>query len=336
MSLNQKKTRKTLTAKQYIEGILSSDITVLSQAITLVESTLEEHIGISLEIMDRCIREAGNSERIGITGVPGVGKSSFIESLGMYLVDEMERKVAVLAVDPTSSISRGSIMGDKVRMEKLSRKPQAYIRPSPTSGSLGGVARKTREAIFLCEAAGFDTIIVETVGVGQSETAVHSMVDFFLLLVLAGAGDSLQGIKRGVVEMADTLAITKADGSNKDNARVAQKEYRSAIKLFPAKDSGWTPEVLTCSALTGEGIEDVWGMISRYFSHVRDNGYLRSNRQRQAKYWMHETISDSLSKNFYSSPGIRSVIDEVEKDVVEGRTSSLTAARKLLDIYLGR
>lgn len=331
-----KKKRNSLAPEDYVKGILNSDIAVLSQAITLTESTLPEHRELSCEIIDRCMDRTGNSMRIGITGVPGVGKSSFIEVFGLYLTQSLGKKLAVLAIDPTSSVSKGSIMGDKVRMEKLSRDPDTFIRPSPTSGSAGGVARKTRETILLCEAAGFDTIIVETVGVGQSETAVHSMVDFFLLLLLAGAGDSLQGIKRGVMEMADALAITKADGENLKETRRAIKEYRNALKLFPPKESGWEPRVMSCSSLNNVGIEDIWHTIDSYFKEVKSSGYLARNRKQQAKRWMHETILNNLESDFYCNPEVRSIIDELEEAVTEGNTSPFTAAKKLLDKYLNR
>lgn len=331
-----KKRKNSLTQDDYVQGIFNSDIAVLSQAITLIESTLPEHTELSYKIIDRCMERTGNSRRIGITGVPGVGKSSFIEVFGLHLTQDLGRRVAVLAIDPTSTVSRGSIMGDKVRMEKLARDPNTFIRPSPTAGSTGGVARKTREAILLCEAAGFDTIIVETVGVGQSEIAVHSMVDFFLLLMLAGAGDSLQGIKRGVVEMADALAITKADGDNINNARQAIKEYKNALKLFPPKESGWKPLVLACSSLENTGIDEIWQTITQYFSEVEKSGYLESKRRQQAKHWMHETIRNDLESDFYNNPRVKEIIGKLEKDVTEGRTSSFTAAKKLLDIYLKR
>lgn len=334
--VRQVKKKNALTEEDYISGIFSSDIAVLSQAITLVESTLPEHTELSYRIIDRCLPRTGNSVRIGITGVPGVGKSSFIEVFGLYLTQKMGKKVAVLAIDPTSSISGGSIMGDKVRMEKLSRDPDTFIRPSPTSGSVGGVTRKTRETILLCEAAGFDTIIVETVGVGQSETAVHSMVDFFLLLLLAGAGDSLQGIKRGVMEMADALAITKADGENLKNVKQAIREYRNALKLFPPKQSGWKPRVLSCSSFTGRGIDDIWKTVSDYYNDTTKTGYFHRNRRQQAKHWMHETILANLESDFYNNPEIRPLIHQFENDVINGNISSFSAAKQLMDIYLKR
>lgn len=334
--VRQAKKKNALTEEDYISGIFSSDIAVLSQAITLVESTLPEHTELSYRIIDRCLPRTGNSVRIGITGVPGVGKSSFIEVFGLYLTQKLDKKVAVLAIDPTSSISGGSIMGDKVRMEKLSRDPDTFIRPSPTSGSVGGVTRKTRETILLCEAAGFDTIIVETVGVGQSETAVHSMVDFFLLLLLAGAGDSLQGIKRGVMEMADALAITKADGENLKNVKQAIREYRNALKLFPPKQSGWKPRVLSCSSFTGKGIDDIWKTISDYCNETTQTGYFHRNRRQQAKHWMHETILANLESDFYNNPEIKPLIPQFENDVINGNISSFSAAKHLMDIYLKR
>ncbi len=330
-----RKKKKELNAEDYIEGILNSDITVLSQAITLIESTHPKHAKIAREIVDGCLKKAGNSVRIGVTGVPGVGKSSFIETFGLHVIEKHNRKVAVLAIDPTSTYSKGSILGDKVRMERLSKHPQAFIRPSPSSGSLGGVARKTREVIYLCEAAGFDTIMIETVGVGQSEISVHTMVDFFLLLLLAGAGDSLQGIKRGIIEMADALAITKADGDNLPKAEKAKKEYQSAIKLFPPSESGWVPKVLVCSAVTGLGIPELWETIEEYCRLTKDNGYFYENRKKQAIYWMHETIKDRLERGFYEHPEVKKILNEVEDKVTKGQMSPFSAAEKLLEVYLG-
>lgn len=331
-----KKSKNQLSEDDYIKGILNADISVLSRAITLVESTLPEHEELSYRIIDRCLEHTGRSTRIGITGVPGVGKSSFIEVFGLYLTRELGRKVAVLAIDPTSSISKGSILGDKVRMEELSKDPDTFIRPSPTAGSVGGVAKKTRETILLCEAAGFDTIIVETVGVGQSEITVHSMVDFYLLLLLAGAGDSLQGIKRGVVEMADALAITKADGDNVKNAQRAIKEYRNALKLFPPKESGWDPRVLSCSSIEKTGIDEIWDSITEYIDHVRSSGYLLKRRQQQAKHWMHEAVAENLKSSFYNNKKVKEIIGKLEQDVINGEISSFSAARELLEIYTDR
>src|SRR4030042_1976522 len=284
--------KKILQPRQYIDGIRNHDRTVLSQAITLVESSLPAHRDIAARIIEECMPLSGNSLRIGITGVPGVGKSTFIESLGKK-VTGWGRKLAVLAIDPSSKRTGGSIMGDKTRMETLSQDPDAFIRPSPSGGTLGGVARKTKETIILCEAAGFDTIFVETTGVGQSETAVHSMVDFFLLLMLAGAGDELQGIKRGIMEMADAIVITKADGTNVQRAETAKTEYANALHLNPPAESGWIPEALTCSAKEGKGLEVIWQTILSYVNPTGENGHFQINRDRQAIYRMYDFIDDS-------------------------------------------
>jgi len=324
--------RPKLSIDEYVSGILNGNVTVLSQAVTMVESAKPEHQQIAQQIIEKCLPHAGNSIRLGITGVPGAGKSTFIESLGMHIIGN-GGKLAVLAIDPSSERSKGSILGDKTRMEKLSGQQNAYIRPSPSAGSLGGVARKTRETIVLCEAAGFDTIFIETVGVGQSETAVHSMVDFFLLLMLAGAGDELQGIKRGIMEMADAITINKADGNNVNRAKLAQAEYRSALHLFPATKSGWVPEVKTCSALHHEGVSEIWEMVQNYIKLTRENDYFASNRRAQAKYWMFESINEQLRSHFYQHPDIKQQIDHYEKLVLNDEKSSFVAAKDLLDQY---
>ncbi|HSH30767.1 MAG TPA: methylmalonyl Co-A mutase-associated GTPase MeaB, partial [Thiohalobacter sp.] len=275
-------------------------------------------IALAQEIIEACLPETGDSIRVGITGVPGVGKSTFIESLGNRIT-KRGHKLAVLAIDPSSTRTRGSILGDKTRMETLANNPDAFIRPSPTAGSLGGVARKTRETIYLCEAAGYDTIFIETVGVGQSETAVHSMVDFFLLLMLTGAGDELQGIKRGIMEMADLIAINKADSSSKKQVQQAVREYKNALHLYPPAKSGWEPEVTTCSALEGTGIEDIWNIIEEYISTTKDSGYFREQRNRQAKYWMYESINSQLQDAFYNDPEIKNQLKGIEQKVLEGK-----------------
>ena len=323
------KKKELLSSGQYIEGILGRNRTILSQAITLVESSLPEHQDMAAKIIEGCIPHSGTAMRIGITGIPGVGKSTFIEGLGKSIT-AMGHKLAVLAIDPSSERSGGSIMGDKTRMEELSQDKNAFIRPSPSGGSLGGVARKTRETIILCESAGFDVILVETVGVGQSETTVHSMVDFFLLLMLAGAGDELQGIKRGIMEMADLIAITKADGTNLDKASKAKTEYQNALHLFPPSDSGWIPRVLTCSALEGTGLQEIWDSIQEYAGLTRENGYFQENRNRQAKNWMHEFINESLARDFYSVPEIKSRIKDLETRVMNRELSSFHAAKKII------
>jgi LAO/AO transport system kinase len=311
---------------------LKGDITILSKAVTLVESANSKHQQIAQEIIKECLPHSGNSIRLGITGVPGVGKSTFIEALGSYIT-KCGGKLAVLAIDPSSERSKGSILGDKTRMEELAGDKNAYIRPSPSAGSLGGVARKTRETIVLCEAAGFNHIFIETVGVGQSETAVHSMTDFFLLLMLAGAGDELQGIKRGIMEMADLIAINKADGSNLEKAQLAKIQYRNALHLFPKKESGWIPGVLTCSATEKTGIDSVWAEIEKYRKLTGENGWFGAKRNEQAIYWMHETIQEQLKRNFYGNQEIKSMIEELERKVLGQSVTSYAAAGVLLDFY---
>ena len=329
----KKRKRKPLpTASELVEGILKGDVTTLSRAVTLVESLAHEHYNIAQEVIEKCLPYSGNSRRIGITGVPGAGKSTSIDVFGLHVLRE-GGKLAVLAIDPSSERTKGSILGDKTRMEKLSTHPDAFIRPSPSAGSLGGVARKTRETIVLCEAAGYNNIFVETVGVGQSETAVHSMVDFFLLIQIAGAGDELQGIKRGIMEMADGIVINKADGDNIGPAQLAQAQYRSALHLFPPTASGWRPEVLTYSGYYELGIPEVWDMIDRYFAFVKENGYFETKRQEQARWWMYETIDEQLRKHFYDNPTIETLLKGAEADVLANRKSSFAAAAAVLDHY---
>ncbi len=322
--------RRNISAATFVEGIKRGDRTILSRAITLIESTLPAHQKIAQEVIDQCLPFSGNSYRIGISGVPGVGKSTFIETLGTYIT-HIGRKLTVLAIDPSSERSHGSILGDKTRMEQLATNKNAFIRPSPAGGALGGVARKTRETIVLCEAAGFDTILIETVGVGQSEITVNSMVDFFVLLMLAGAGDELQGIKRGIMEIADLIAITKADGENKRKALVAKKEYQNALHLFPPAESGWKPEVITCSALENQGIADLWQFIDRFFS--TKNHFIKSQRQKQAKHWMYETINHNLQSAFYSDETIKQLLNKLEKKVASEQISPFEAAKQLIDTY---
>lgn len=320
------------SAEELVEGILAGNITALSRAITLVESTNPIHLAKANTIINSCLAHANQSVRIGITGVPGVGKSTFIEAFGKHLTS-LGKKVAVLAVDPSSTISHGSILGDKTRMEELVKDPNAFIRPSASGETLGGVARKTRETITLCEAAGFDTIIIETVGVGQSETAVHSMVDFFLLLKIAGAGDELQGIKRGIMEMADAIVINKADGDNIKKAQFAKVEFNRALHLFPAKKSGWTPKTTTCSAITSEGIPEVWNTITEFLNLTQSNSYFFEKRQNQNQFWMIETINDQLKSNFYNNPEIQQQLDSTKKAVQNDEISPFAAASLLLEKY---
>lgn len=320
------------SASELITRIIAHDKVALSRAITLVESTNITHLAKANEIINGCLPYANKSVRIGITGVPGVGKSTFIEAFGKHLT-ALGKKVAVLAVDPSSTISHGSILGDKTRMEELVKDEHAYIRPSASGETLGGVARKTREAIILCEAAGFDTIIIETVGVGQSETAVHSMVDFFLLLKISGAGDELQGIKRGIMEMADAIVINKADGDNINKAKLAKAEFSRALHMFPTKSSGWIPPVSTCSSITGDGIETVWETISDYLILVETNQYFEQKRKEQNHYWMLETINEQLKTNFYTHPEIIALLKENKRAVANDEISPFAAAQVLLKQY---
>ena len=317
---------------ELVEGILAENITSLSRAITLVESTNVSHLVKANEVINACLPHANKSVRIGITGVPGVGKSTFIEAFGKYLTG-LGKKVAVLAVDPSSTISHGSILGDKTRMEELVKDKNAYIRPSASGATLGGVARKTRETITLCEAGGFDTIIIETVGVGQSETAVHSMVDFFLLLKISGAGDELQGIKRGIMEMADAIVINKADGDNIKKAQFAKMEFNRALHLFPAKKSEWIPTTSTCSAITHEGIPEVWKTIEQFLELTKGNNSLFEKRKEQNQYWMLETIDEQLKLNFYNHPEIQKILDSTKKSVQNDEISPFAAASLLLKMY---
>lgn len=327
-----RKKRRTLTVDEYVEGILEGNRMILSRAVTLIESIKPEHNELAQEIIMKCLPYAGKSIRLGITGVPGAGKSTFIEALGKHITGN-GGKLAVLAIDPSSERTKGSILGDKTRMEELAGDENAYIRPSPSAGSLGGVARKTRETVILCEAAGFDTIFIETVGVGQSETAVHSMVDFFLLIQIAGAGDELQGIKRGIMEMSDGIVINKADGNNVERAELAKAQFKNALHLFPPSPSGWAPQVLTCSSLHNNGIKEVWGMITDYVSHVNENNYFSERRIQQSKYWMYETIHEALKNSFYQNDEVKKMLKDFENDVLNEKMSSFVAAKELLKLY---
>ncbi|MAT40095.1 MAG: methylmalonyl Co-A mutase-associated GTPase MeaB [Ectothiorhodospiraceae bacterium] len=321
--------KRTLTVDEHVEGIRAGDRVILGRTITLIESSLPEHHAKALEIVERIMPDTGNAVRIGITGVPGVGKSTFIESFGQHAIAQ-GRRVAVLAIDPSSEISGGSIMGDKTRMEKLSGSDAAFIRPSPSAGSLGGVARKTREVMLLCEAAGYDIVFIETVGVGQSETMVHGMVDFFLLLMLAGAGDEMQGIKKGIIELADAMVIHKADGDNVHRAMKAKEEFSGALHYLRPQAPGWTPPVLTASSLTGEGITDVWETMTEFHDTMTANGYIAARRRKQAVNWLHETIQHSLRERFLSDPSTAERLPLLEREVQEGTTPPLAAAATLL------
>lgn len=333
--LSQRRVKRAapLSVDDYVQGILRGDVMILSRAVTLVESLLPEHQAVAQQVVERLLPYSGKSLRVGITGVPGAGKSTSIDAFGMHVLNERGGKLAVLAVDPSSERSKGSILGDKTRMERLSTHPDAFIRPSASAGSLGGVARKTRETIVLCEAAGYDTIFVETVGVGQSETAVYSMVDFFLLIQIAGAGDELQGIKRGIMEMADGIVINKADGANRDEAQRAAVHYRNALQLFPMPQSGIRPQVLTYSGFYDIGIKEVWDMIFDYISKVKANGCFGERRNNQAKYWMYESINEQLHNRFYNARGIADMLAACEKELLDGRITSFAAATKMLDFY---
>lgn len=324
--------KRTLSAEEYFEGIRRGDASILGQAVTLVESSLLSDQAIAQKVIEMCLPYSGNSIRVGITGVPGAGKSTFIEALGTELC-EQGKHLAVLAIDPSSERSKGSILGDKTRMNELSAAANAFIRPSPSAGSLGGVARKTRETIVLCEAAGFDTILVETVGVGQSETAAHSMVDYFLLLQVTGTGDELQGIKRGIMEMADGIAINKCDGNNIERARAARVSFRNALALFPPSESGWKPDAICCSSVEHTGVAEVWKNIEDYIAFVRQNGYFDRHRTEQAKYWMYETINQALLDGFYKNERMEQFIEQAEKQVLNNEISSFIAAHNLLTEY---
>ena len=323
--------KKAADTKTLIKGILNGDITALSQAITLVESKNTKHLKLANEVITACLPHANKSIRIGITGVPGVGKSTFIEALGKHLTD-LGKKIAVLAVDPSSSITKGSILGDKTRMEDLVKNPNAYIRPSASGESLGGVARKTRETIILCETAGFDTIIIETVGVGQNETTVHSMVDFFLLLKLAGAGDELQGIKRGIIEMADAIAINKADGDNIKAAKLAKVEFNRALHLYPERESQWIPKVALCSALKYEGIDTIWNIILDYITLTRDNKYFETKRNSQNKFWFMQTIQEQLKSDFFNRKDVKKELKHQLELIENQQTTPFASADILLNL----
>jgi LAO/AO transport system kinase len=326
---------KELDAPAYMQGILDGNRALLSKAITLVESVLPRHQQLAQEIIGTCVPHSGKSVRVGITGVPGVGKSTFIEALGKYLTAR-GHKIAVLAIDPSSRRTKGSILGDKTRMEDLANDPNAYIRPSSSAGTLGGVARNTRESIILCEAAGFDIIFVETVGVGQSETAVHSMVDFFLLLMLAGAGDELQGIKRGIMEMADAIVINKADGDNVPKAELAAREYKNALHLFPPSPSGWTPIVITASSTEGKGITNTWKMVEDYMDLTKGSGFFEVRRKEQALQAFTDTIEETIRQQFYHDPSVTDHIQAVQNNILTGKISPYAAAQELMKKYIDK
>jgi LAO/AO transport system kinase len=324
---------KELEVREYLEGIRAGNRSLLSKAITLVESSLPRHQELAQQIIGACVPFSGKSVRVGITGVPGVGKSTFIESLGKYLTARGNR-IAVLAIDPSSQRTKGSILGDKTRMEDLANDPNAFIRPSSSKGTLGGVARNTRESIILCEAAGYNIIFVETVGVGQSETAVHSMVDFFLLLMLAGAGDELQGIKRGIMEMADAIVINKADGDNIRKAELAAMEYKNALHLFPPSPSGWTPLVLTASSTDGKGILEIWEMIEQYREMTKNSGYFEHRRREQSLQAFTDAVEEVMRQQFYHHASVTKSLPVLKNDILSGKMSPYAAAQKLIRLYL--
>ncbi len=320
-------------AEWYFDGITKGDRAILSRAITLIESSLSAHRELAQEIIKLCLPRSGNSIRIGVTGVPGVGKSTFIEAFGIHITQHLKKRLAVLAIDPSSQRTKGSILGDKTRMETLTNDEFAFIRPSPSAGSLGGVAQKTRESIVLCEAAGYEVILVETVGVGQSETAVHGMVDFFLLLMLAGAGDELQGIKRGIMEMADAILINKADGDNKDKAELARREYANALHLFPPTESGWIPQTQTCSAYAKTGISEVWGTLEEYIQLTKENGYFEQKRKEQNHLILEATIERNLKQNFAQNKQVKELIGRIENSIQNDEISAYKGAEILLETY---
>ena len=332
ISIIQEKRQSSPSIEALVAGIFKGETSSLARAITLVESTQKESLKKANIILEKCLQKQAETIRIGITGVPGVGKSTFIEALGKLLTSQ-GKKVAVLAVDPTSTETKGSILGDKTRMPELVKDPDAFIRPSPSGTSLGGVTRKTRETIILCEAAGYDMILIETVGVGQSETVVHSMVDFFLLLKLPGAGDELQGIKRGIIEMADAIVINKADGDNLKAARIAQMDFNKALHLYPPKESGWAPKVLSCSALENDGIAEVWELIKEHNNQSKASGNFLSRRKQQSKHWLLQTVEDRLKGDFYKNVLIKKHLEKMLVSVMENEISPFAAAEQLLALY---
>ena len=330
--MNNYKRKRRLPAQDYIDGILSGDRVILSRAITIIESNLEGDKILAKEIVQQILPSSGKSIRIGITGVPGVGKSTFIEVFGLHLVKE-GHKVAILSIDPSSQRSRGSILGDKTRMEQLAILEEAYIRPSASGDTLGGVSNKTGETMLLCEAAGYDVILIETVGVGQSETAVHGITDFFLLLMLSGAGDELQGIKKGIMEMADMVVINKADGDNVKMSKMARIQYQNALHIFPQSESGWSPVVSTASALKNTGISNVWDEVLKFKDLIDENGYFLKNRNHQQIKWMYNNINEELKQLFYGSKNIKSQLTELEDDIVSSKISPVKAAQKILEEF---
>nr|VFJ87719.1 MAG: LAO/AO transport system kinase [Candidatus Kentron sp. LFY] len=324
--------RRHLSADEYVKGVLDGERNVLARTITLVESNAPAHMAMAQEVLRQLLPHSGKSIRVGITGVPGVGKSTAIEALGLYLLKK-GHKVAVLAVDPSSKVTGGSILGDKTRMEDLSRDPRAFIRPSPSGGTLGGVTRKSRETILVCEAAGFDVILVETVGVGQSETTVRQMVDFFLLMMLAGAGDELQGIKKGIMELADALVINKADGGNKPRALAAKLEYNRALTYLAPATEGWETRAYICSATTGEGINDLWSVVEAFRNQTLGAGILEKRRRTQILEWVYAMVEEYLQNSFYQHAGVKALQSRIEQDVISGEMPPTSAAKQLIEAF---
>ncbi len=321
--------RRQLTVDDYFQGVRAGDMGILARAITLIESNAPAHQELAQALLTRLLPFTGGAMRVGITGIPGAGKSTFIECLGTRLC-ETGRKVAVLAVDPSSSVHGGSVLGDKVRMERLSRHPRAFIRPSPSGGSLGGVARKSREALLICEAAGFDTVLIETVGVGQNEVTVRSMVDCFLVVLIAGAGDEMQGIKKGIIELADLVVINKADGDNKPRAMAARAEMQRVLHFLHPMTAGWETPALAGSAVTGEGVDEIWAKVEAFFAHCRKAGFLDERRHEQSVEWLHALVHEALKARFYGAPAVKTELDSVEQAVAAGRLPAVMAAQQLL------
>jgi len=331
----KKKAKQDINIDEWAAGILAGNRTIMARAITLIESNAEQHFRKAQDLLQKILPYSGKSIRIGITGVPGAGKSTFIEAFGTYLCD-LGFKVAVLAVDPSSSLSGGSILGDKTRMEQLSRNPQAFIRPSPSAGKLGGVHRKTRETMILCEAAGFDVILVETVGVGQSEVIVRDMVDFFMLLVLTGAGDELQGMKKGIMELADAIIVNKADGPNKQLANKTKAEYNRILHFLQPATKGWTTKASTCSALENEGMEDIWKLIRQFEETTKETGVFEERRRSQTKEWIYSMIIDQLQISFFYDQNIKALLPKIENEVIAGSRTVTSAVEELFSVYAGR
>lgn len=330
--MKEYKPKNRLSTQAYIDGVLDGDRVVLSRAITVIESNLKSDKVLAKKIIQGILPHSGNSLRIGITGVPGVGKSTFIEAFGKYLI-ELGNRVAILSIDPSSQRSKGSILGDKTRMEDLSGMDEAYIRPSASGETLGGVANKTAESMLLCEAAGYNIVLIETVGVGQSETAVHGMTDFFLLLMLAGAGDELQGIKKGIMEMADMVVINKADGDNIRNSERARIQYQNALHLFPLAESGWAPVVTKASSIENTGIKNVWEEILKFQKLVTENGYFEKNRNHQKIRWLYDNINDELKQLFYSSEVVKKKLSALKEEVVSSKISPVEASEEIIEIF---